>query len=336
MAELGKEHPSYVASAILSQKIKLFHDSKIVHFLKAACPQIFHEIDNEQPYAKAFKQMSEVIEPIVLHVRSGGSNNELRKSIVERLCEEEGFVNLDINSLIRDENERRTLMGLEFLNMVAQAKVIPAEMIVRMLRKIIYSGDGHFKFILSSFPDIIEHAKEFEKNCATITAIIYTYGQESAPYVEIKSNNLTLYNIDALFQKEFRLKTMNQYDEGVIKEIVAPKTDYVLLTGPSLSGKTTLAQLVLKNVSGFKHFDLRVVEEAVKKSKGTEEEPFEGEVPAEELLADLEKQIKADKASGNQFKYLLEPDSAKLDNAVVLLQKAMFLGPPKLWIHVTS
>lgn len=50
--------------------------------------------------------------------------------------------------------------------MVAAGKIIPAEMIVRMLRKIIYSGDGRNRFILSSFPDIIEQAKEFEKSCA--------------------------------------------------------------------------------------------------------------------------------------------------------------------------
>lgn len=50
--------------------------------------------------------------------------------------------------------------------MVAAGKIIPAEMIVRMLRKIIYSGNGNNKFILSSFPDIIEQAKEFEKSCS--------------------------------------------------------------------------------------------------------------------------------------------------------------------------
>jgi adenylate kinase family enzyme len=40
--------------------------------------------------------------------------------------------------------------------MVSAGKIIPAEMIVRMLRKIIYSGDSNTKYILSSFPDIIE------------------------------------------------------------------------------------------------------------------------------------------------------------------------------------
>lgn len=104
---------------------------------------------------------------------------------------------MDVNSLIRDENERKTAIGHEFLSMVSAGKIIPAEMIVRMLRKIIYSGDGRKRFILSSFPDIIEQAKEFEKGCATITAIIYATNNE--PFVEIKNNNLTLFNIDALF-----------------------------------------------------------------------------------------------------------------------------------------
>jgi hypothetical protein len=48
-------------------------------------------------------------------------------------------------------------------------------MIVRMLKKIIYSGQPSInKFILTSFPDIIEQAKEFELNCAKIAAIIYS------------------------------------------------------------------------------------------------------------------------------------------------------------------
>ena len=66
-----------------------------------------------------------------------------------------------------------------------------------MLRKIIYSGDGRTKFILTGFPEIIEQAQEFEKNCANIAAIIYATTND--PIVEIKNNNLTLFNIDSLF-----------------------------------------------------------------------------------------------------------------------------------------
>lgn len=108
-----------------------------------------------------------------------------------------------MNALIRDENERKTDIGKEMNLMVQSNKIIPADMIVRMLKKIIYSGQPHLdKFILTSFPDIIEHAKEFEQNCAHIQAIIYSNlpkkGQDDK-IVQIKGNNLQLFNIDSLF-----------------------------------------------------------------------------------------------------------------------------------------
>lgn len=142
----------------------------------------------------------------MIHIRTGGnaSSNELRKTIIDELTSERwGYANLDVNALIRDENERRTPIGQEFLSMVQSGKIIPAETIVRMLRKIIYSGDSRKHFILSSFPDIIDQAKEFERTCASIAAIIYTTqdssSAENQAIVEIKNNNLTLFNIDALF-----------------------------------------------------------------------------------------------------------------------------------------
>lgn len=220
------------------------------------------------------------MEPVVLHVRSGGSSNDLRKSIVERLQNEFGFVNLDVNALIRDENERKTSIGLEFLNMVAAGKIIPAEMIVRMLRKIIYSGDGRDKFILSSFPDIIEQAKEFEKSCATISAILYAANRDAV--VEIKNNNLTLFNIDALFQKEFRLKTIKEFSGSQIEEILQSKPKCVLVYGRPLSGQSTISNLMATHL-GYKVLNYKNYEEKVKKSKGTDEEPFEGEVPVDEV-----------------------------------------------------
>lgn len=161
------------------------------------------------------KDVYALVEPVIIHIRTGGNApaNDLRKQIIEELTSSENewnYVNLDVNALIRDENERKTLIGQEFLSMVQSGKIIPAECIIRMLKKIIYSGDGNARkkrYILSSFPDIIDQAKEFERSCATISAIIYTTGSSGsgdsseiqAPIVEIKNNNLTLFNIDALF-----------------------------------------------------------------------------------------------------------------------------------------
>ena len=117
-------------------------------------------------------------------------------------------------------------------------------MIVRMLKKIIYSGNPLLnKFILTSFPDIIEQAKEFETNCAKISAIIYSTTQDRI--VEIKNNNLSLFNIDSLFQKEFRLRTMDCWDFDLFNDKMGNMVEYGLVLGRPLSGKTHISnQLV--------------------------------------------------------------------------------------------
>ena len=116
MIELGKDHPNYLPSSILSKKIKKFHDNaaKLLPYLRKETK--FNEIDSEQTFNNSFKAICQVIEPTVIHIRSGGSSNELRKAIIENLAVNNWYVNLDINSLIRDENERRTAIGQEFLN----------------------------------------------------------------------------------------------------------------------------------------------------------------------------------------------------------------------------
>jgi hypothetical protein len=85
MISLGKDHPSYLPSSILSKKIKRFHDSavKLIPYLQGIIAT--YEVDTESTFANSFKQLCSFVEPIVLHVRSGGSSNELRKEIVERL-----------------------------------------------------------------------------------------------------------------------------------------------------------------------------------------------------------------------------------------------------------
>ena len=56
-----------------------------------------------------------------------------------------------------------------------------SECIVKMLKKIIYSGiEGRDKFILSDFPDTIAQASEFEKECAKLKAVIFAAGGDDA------------------------------------------------------------------------------------------------------------------------------------------------------------
>lgn len=203
------------------------------------------------------QEVSRYIEPLVIHVRPG-STTELKDQIIQGLEADHGFVNLDVSECIKGENERGTMVGREFFKLVVQAKVIPAEMIVKMLNKIIYSGqESQNKFILSNFPDIIEQAREFEKNCANIAAMIYP--SSSGSVVEIKNNNLALYNIDSLFQKEFRLKTMDAWNYQLFDEKLGNKVSYGIISGKQFSGKSFVAGKMAEKL-GYTVLDMKATE----------------------------------------------------------------------------
>ena len=52
--------------------------------------------------------------------------------------------------------------------------------------------------------------------------------------------------------------------------------------------------------------DLVVLDEKLKKSKGTEEEPFEGEITVEEFAAAIKQQWEDEKKGGKIQKYVLD------------------------------
>lgn len=287
MITLGKDHPNYVSSAILSKKIKQFHNQSptLIPYLQENTQ--FNEINCDQELQFVHEQMNSIIEPTIIHIRSG-SNNDLKKEMISKLVNEHGFANLEVNSLIRLETERRTPVGQEFLQIVQHGKIIPANMIVRMLRKIIYSGQSQNKFILNGFPDVIEQVNEFEKNCSKISAVFLAC-EAGKNVVEITNNNLTLFNIDALFQKEFRLKITDSWDYGRFNEMLGSKTDYTIVTGTWSSGKTTVCNY-LKSNYGYTIIDHHKATEKVIKNHESDEEPPETP-PADEIVEELKKTI---------------------------------------------
>lgn len=59
--------------------------------------------------------------------------------------------------------------------------------------------------------------------------------------MEVKGDDLSLLNIDSLFAKQFRLKTMEEWDASTFEEHLGKKVNWGLLTGRPLSGKSTVA-----------------------------------------------------------------------------------------------
>lgn len=111
MEQQGEGSKAYVSSSILSQKIREYSVSSknLIPYLKNSTN--FAEISTEDSFDKTMEIVNSKFEPTVIHIRPGANSNDLRKEITEKLSEEHGFINLDVNALIRDENERKTEIG---------------------------------------------------------------------------------------------------------------------------------------------------------------------------------------------------------------------------------
>ena len=139
MIDLGENHPNYVPSSILSKHVKEFHDNAaaLMPYLKDNTN--FCGISTDQDVSKSLDQIYKIIEPCIINVR-GGKSHELQEEIIVNLCENHDFINLDVMELMNDEMQRGTNIGQDFIKLVKQDKNIPASLIVKMLKKIVYCG----------------------------------------------------------------------------------------------------------------------------------------------------------------------------------------------------
>ena len=81
----------------------------------------------------------------------------------------------------------------------------------------------------------------FEANCAKVAAMIYPTGDESV--VEIKGN-ASHFSIDSFFQKNLKLKTMNEWSYKSYEEKMDGKIQFGFMVGKSLVGKSTVAKFM--------------------------------------------------------------------------------------------
>lgn len=67
-----------------------------------------------------------------------------------------------------------------------------------------------------------------------------------------------------------------------IEELMGSKIDFGIVLGATMSGKTTVAKEVCQSANGHL-ISMNVISEDVRKRLSTEDEPFEGDVPINEI-----------------------------------------------------
>lgn len=162
-------------------------------------------VNTEQNQNQALKQLCGFVEPTILLVRPGGNADsyEKRNEIIAELKSSKDFKELNVFNLIKEEQERHTEVGREISEQISAGKDYTRDLdhlIVKMLKKIIYSGiEGRDKFILSEFPENIKQVQEFERSCARLSAVIFAAGGSDAqPVIELIDNGISIESIDSL------------------------------------------------------------------------------------------------------------------------------------------
>ena len=81
-----------------------------------------------------------------------------------------------------------------------------------LIAPIIWSGhEDNNKFVLAGYPSNAEQLKAFETEVCNIKAVVMA--TEGGNLVDIRNTDSpSVFNIDSLFQKQFRLKQMDSWD----------------------------------------------------------------------------------------------------------------------------
>ena len=142
----------------------------------------------------------------------------------------------------------------------------------------------------------------FETQCASITAIFYT---TKGDLVEIKNNALQLFNLESLFQKEHKLKTVTHWDWDLVQEKLFGKIEYGVAVGKPHSGKTTIANHLAKSM-GMKVVSVEAITQTLKEeiAKRDEKDIEEVQVSNEEVEAKISEVLNA--AKGSKTKYVVD------------------------------
>jgi len=98
---------------------------------------------------------------------------------------------------------------------------------------------------------------------------------------------------------------MRSWDDATFNEHLGSRTNWGLVMGGPLSGKSLVAKIISDNTKG-KVIDMIKMAELIKPRLDTEEGPFEGRVPDAEVEKDVLAMINADASSGEKFFYFFD------------------------------
>jgi shikimate kinase len=98
---------------------------------------------------------------------------------------------------------------------------------------------------------------------------------------------------------------MNEWDISLFNQKLGNKVSFGIIQGRPFSGKTTIGNR-LAQLNSMTIIDLKKISEKVKATLGTEDEPFEGEVPISKVEEEVAKFIAQQRETNPNSKFLFD------------------------------
>ncbi len=319
-------HPSYTAPAVLCKQMRDFYANikEVAELCKKR--KILLELRNEEgcSLGSLLKSAGKLFDPEVLLVRSEEGAQESMIGMLNEMAERFGYRQLNVPMLRREEITRKTAAGREMIQFTSAGKIIPSEITIKFLKRILYSPSGHKKFILTGFPEETGQLSLLESTCCNIVKEFFFYPPEGE-----KVLNSSVASIETYMHEDHRLIPVQNFDSEQIERYYGLHLQYAFVMGAPLSGKTTVAKRIEK--AGFTMLEANAMTEEMKKKLETEQTPAESiTITPEQLLAELKNRTvnRADKKE----RFVL--DGFPVDSADAIDKLFAAVGPPAYYIEL--
>lgn len=318
---------SQVPSTVLMQVVKDFYRNIKGTLELCKKMKVLRELQNSEEIAlpKLIESAGELVRPEIILGRCHEKGQELLEAMISDLVNAGGYMHLDVSNLRKEETARRTEVGAEMMQFAAKGKIIPADCTIKMLKRIIYSGSGQQRFVLTGFPEEVEQLKLLEETCARIDWEFYLHPSEESP--------LSSYSgacIETYMHSTHRLTASSSFNFASMDKYHGEQTQYVLVHGPKLSGKTAVSKMIAERF-GYTLLDVASSTEELKKKLATEE------VPADSVAVNFDQVLKhmQDRMSGRKNrKEKFVVDVFPLENPETLPTVLNAFGPPTRYLEL--
>jgi len=108
-----------------------------------------------------------------------------------------------------------------------------------------------------------------------------------------------------MFAKQFRLRTMNEWDANTFEDCLGKKVQWGIVSGRPCSNKEETAKALAALCKG-KVINMKAIGEELRKKMGTEDEPFEGDVPTDRIEEFILEIVSKDRQCNEKYCYIFE------------------------------